>query len=240
MGVGERELRPFKRVWLDVLAGLESFLFHPYCVLCEQRLTRPSQLVCDGCLAELPAAKPAILRGEDLHEDSRLAVFACVASLWQYSEQVEKVIHLLKYRRRPALAGVIGVRMAPLGAELTEWSDTPVVFVPVPLHSVRLRERGYNQSALLARCVAEGIGVSLALRSLVRRRYTRSQAALGREERLRNVEGAFEVTSSAEIAGKHCVLVDDVVTTGATSSVCAEALLRAGAAAVSLLTAARA
>ncbi len=233
-------MRAYDRVRSVVVAALESFLFHPYCVLCEQRLARPADLVCSACLDALPKAEPAVLDEESLNRHSRLRLFARVASLWWYSEQVETLIHLLKYRRRPTLADAIGARMAFLGEQLVESLAVPAVLVPVPLHSARLRERGYNQSALLAGQVGKAIGVSVSLDSLKRVRYTRSQAALGKEERLRNVEGAFEVTSSTEIVGKHCVLVDDVVTTGATSSVCAAELLRAGAVAVSLLTAARA
>ena len=233
-------MHSLRRFWRSLLAAAEAFLFYPYCVLCEERLADSSRLVCDSCLAGLPRADPAILEKGALRELPNLAVFERIASLWLYSDEVERLIHLLKYQRKPALADPIAGKLASLAEELASRAGAESVLVPVPLHRVRLRERGFNQSALLAEQVAARTGLTVAADSLKRVRYTRSQARLTRTERLRNVVGAFRVSSAVQIAGKHCVLVDDVVTTGATSSACGKELLRAGAQSVSLLTAARA
>jgi ComF family protein len=104
--------------------------------------------------------------------------------------------------------------------------------VAVPLHRVRLRERGFNQSALVAREIARGLGVPLGP-ALVRTRATRSQTVLSREERAKNVAGAFRAESAC--AGRRVLLVDDVVTTGATFRAAAGALLTSGALSVSCL-----
>ena len=125
--------------------------------------------------------------------------------------------------------------MARAGAELL--ADDPVL-VPVPLHPIRLWRRRMNQAALLATAVARAHGRTPVVTALSRRRATRPQVGLTRPERARNLQGAFAVPApaAASIAGRRVVLVDDVVTTGATVNAAARVLLRAGAAAVDVLS----
>ena len=111
--------------------------------------------------------------------------------------------------------------------------------VPVPLHPRRQRERGFNQSELLAEALGRRARIGVAAAALVRRQDTRSQTGLSAAARRANVKGAFAVRRRASIAGRVVVLVDDVLTTGATASACAQALRAAGAREVRLLTAAR-
>jgi ComF family protein len=103
------------------------------------------------------------------------------------------------------------------------------LIVPVPLHRSRERERGYNQSALVARGLGQILGVPVSPRALRRNRGTRTQTELSAEERARNVEGAFEVRDPGKVAGLRVLLVDDVLTTGATLDAGAAALRKAGA-----------
>lgn len=145
---------------------------------------------------------------------------------------LREMIHLFKYGR-----------MQPLGARLGKmmWSALPVdeafdVVVPVPLHWRRRWTRGFNQSEVLARYVARRRGIQLVC-ALTRRRATDSQASLSNPRRRLNVSGAFLAKKS--VAGQRVLLVDDVMTTGATASACALALKRAGAKQVTLLTLAR-
>jgi len=113
------------------------------------------------------------------------------------------------------------------------------VLVPVPLHPRRLRERGFNQSALLAEEIGRRTGRAVCPDALVRRRDTLPQAGLTAAARRRNVEGAFAVRRRASVAGRTVLLVDDVLTTGATAFTCARRLAEAGAAELRLLTVAR-
>jgi len=115
------------------------------------------------------------------------------------------------------------------------------LIVPVPLHRLRLLTRRYNQSALLARTLSRRSGVPLIVDGLVRHRSTPPQTRLPRTQRLRNVRGAFAVPAKhrARIGDRKILLVDDVMTTGATAEACAKALLRAGAARIDVLTLAR-
>jgi ComF family protein len=113
------------------------------------------------------------------------------------------------------------------------------LLVPVPLHYWRLWRRGFNQAALLAQALAARTGLELAIDGLERRKLTQRSAGLGREARARNVRGAFKVRDKARIRGRAIILIDDVLTTGATAEACARVLLRGGAASVDVLTWAR-
>lgn len=152
-----------------------------------------------------------------------------------------RMVHGLKYGGWHCLAEAMGNRMArvPLGEEAEQ--EVSAV-TPVPLSEVRLRQRGYNQAALLARVVARFRGLSLRPDLLQRARATESQTTLHPSERRANVAGAFRVSpaGAASVRRQHLLIVDDVWTTGATTLACAEALLDAGGRAVSVLTFARA
>jgi ComF family protein len=111
--------------------------------------------------------------------------------------------------------------------------------IPVPLHFIKRHARGFNQSELLARELTARVGRPLQLDALVRRRWTRAQAGLGKEKRKGNVQGAFKVKCPELVRGRHMLLVDDVCTTGSTLEACAQALTDAGAKSVKALTLAR-
>ncbi|WP_437568802.1 ComF family protein [Sorangium sp. So ce542] len=145
---------------------------------------------------------------------------------------VAEGIRRFKYGDRPDLARPLGRLL--LGAARDAEVSADLV-VPVPLHPRRLAERGYNQAALLAAHVADGLPVSMAPRALCRVRPTAQQAQLPRGLRLQNVAGAFRVRAPERVHGRRVALVDDVATTGATLAACREALLGAGAASVTYL-----
>jgi ComF family protein len=148
------------------------------------------------------------------------------------------MVHALKYGDRLDLAPVMARWMARAGAELLADAD---VVVPVPLHWRRIWARRFNQSATLAKLLAEPHGVPVSYAALKRVRATPQQVGLSKSERAANVQGAFRVdpAARAEIARRHVVLVDDVLTSGATVDSCARVLLRAGARQVDVVTFAR-
>lgn len=148
---------------------------------------------------------------------------------------LREAIHALKFRARRALAAPLGALMADCAATDAQLRSAQVV-VPVPLHRGRLRERGFNQSELLARKVAERMGLPLTADLLIRCQPTQAQSGLALEDRKRNVRGAF--VASRQINGSTVLLVDDVISTGSTASECAKALRQVGAARVVVLAAA--
>jgi ComF family protein len=156
----------------------------------------------------------------------------------RFEETARTLVHALKYGDRLDLAPIMGRWMANAGRELTADAD---LLVPVPLHWRRQWARRFNQSALLADVVAKVSGLKVAHRALMRVKPTAQQVGLARAERAVNVQGAFRVRprGQGEVRGRRLILVDDVLTSGATLETCARTLLRAGAAQVDVLVFAR-
>jgi ComF family protein len=202
-----------------------SFIAPPYCA----RLGIPFPIdPGPGTLSTEAIADPPVY-----HQARAAARFDDIARI---------LVHALKYGDRLDLAPMMGRWMAPAGRELTAEAD---LLVPVPLHWWRQWARRFNQSALLAAVVAKlsgrTDGLRVSHRALKRVKATAQQVGLARSERALNVPGAFRVPAAAkaEVAGRRVVLVDDVLTSGATIEACARALLRAGAASVDVLAFAR-
>lgn len=161
---------------------------------------------------------------------------------WEKSDTTaQALVHALKYDGWPAIADEIGARMARLDWPADVRRELTAL-VPVPLAAERLRERGFNQSELLARAAAPRLAIPVWTDVLERVRQTTSQTRLTADDRLRNVSGAFHAPSAgrAKLRGAHVVLVDDVVTTASTLNACAAALYDGGARILSYMTFARA
>ena len=156
----------------------------------------------------------------------------------RYDDVARALVHALKYGDRLDLAPTMGRWMANAGRELVADADA---MVPVPLHWRRQWARRFNQSALLAEVIAKTSGRPVAYAALKRSKATPQQVGLAKADRALNVQGAFRVPpdGKAEVVGRRLVLVDDVLTSGATVGACARALLRAGAANVDVLVFAR-
>jgi ComF family protein len=156
----------------------------------------------------------------------------------RYDDVARKLVHALKYGDRMDLAPMIGRWMIRAGHELLGDADA---LVPVPLHWRRLWTRRFNQSAALAEHIARESGIAVAHKALRRVKATAQQVGLSRRDRATNVQGAFKVAPDArpQVAGRRLILIDDVLTSGATSDACARALLRAGARQVDVLVFAR-
>ena len=162
-------------------------------------------------------------------------VFDRAFSPYRYEGLLEQALHLYKYRGRATLA-------APLADLMLVWVDRipPADLVlPVPLHPSRLRTREFNHALLLSDRIAQRLDLPLSFEHLIRVRATRPQTELDRTERARNVRRAFAVKHPLSLEGRRVLLVDDVLTTGATANECARALRSAGVATVSVLTLAR-
>lgn len=181
------------------------------CVACEERVG-PRVLFC-------PACGVSVMQATDSVGGSH-AVF-------DYGGAVATAIVRFKYAGRSDLAERFSAIMAAASALATPEVD---LVVPVPLHPRRLVERGFDQAALLGAPIARRLGIAHAPRALLRTRVTAPQASLDRDARSANVANAFRCSTPRHVAGRRVLLVDDVRTTGATLSACAEALRAAGAA----------
>ena len=156
----------------------------------------------------------------------------------RYDGAMRELVHALKYRDRHEGVKLFARWMVHAGADVLEGAD---VIVPVPLARTRLWGRRFNQAALLARAIGRAVNIAETPFALERIRRTPSQVGLSAEQRRRNVAGAFRVPERerAQVAQRNIVIVDDVITTGATANACARTLKRAGAARVDVLALAR-
>ena len=154
-----------------------------------------------------------------------------------YGAPLTGALHALKYSGRADLAKPLARLIAP---HIAEHASSWDALVPVPLHPLRLAERGYNQAALLARGCAAGTPLRVLPLALTRTRHAARQVGQSRGERLINAQGAFCVREPRALAGKRVALVDDVVTTGATAMACADALRTVGADVCAVVALARA
>jgi ComF family protein len=239
--------------------GLFTVLFPSDCRICGTPLVKISRLpVCEECIAEMQPIRDPVcgvcgerLPGRYVVEDRIPRCFECrqleplfakAVAYGTYDLGLRELIHLLKYEQVRPAAGVLGRMLAEAieGLAPALLAVSPVV-VPVPLHREKLRQRGFNQSELIAQAALK-IGFAsrewrLDAAVLERVRPTESQTGLTRPQRIENLRGAFAVRR--DVAGKQVLLVDDVFTTGTTAGECARALRRAGASCVWVATVAR-
>jgi ComF family protein len=170
--------------------------------------------------------------------------FACAFAYGSYESELRELIHLLKYGGVQPAAKVLGRMLAGAIASIApEFAVETIAVIPVPLHRLKLRQRGFNQAELIARAAVKIAGFNHRLclypRALVRKRETISQTGLTRHERRANLRGAFAVAQPEAVQGREVLLVDDVYTTGATLSECTRVLRRTGATKVWVATVAR-
>lgn len=198
--------------------GDMQFLGEPCCACCGHPFVlAPDGATCAGCLARPPAF------------DRARAVAA-------YGGTMRRLILAFKHGDRLDLCRGLATLM--IGADAAGLAQATLV-VPVPLHDRRLLHRRYNQAAELARAIGQRAGRRVCVDLLRRTKATRSQGGLGRRGRLDNVAGAFAVARPAQAKDAHVLLIDDVMTTGATAEACARALKAAGTRSVAVLTLAR-
>lgn len=226
-----------------------AVVFPSRCPVCRSPLARPTRgPLCASCWDGLPRHRGSLcgcgvpLGAPQAGECGRcrrgLNPLSAGASLGPYEGPLRTVIHELKYRGRRRAAARLAEAMVAQQA-VRRLLSPGVVLIPVPLHPRRRRERGFNQAEIVAREVGHLVNLPVSPLALVRRKDTPPQTGLSASERRKSVAGAFAVRRRCHVAGKVVVLVDDVLTTGATALACARALRDAGAAEVRVLTVAR-
>lgn len=219
------------------------------CVACREPVS--GEGVCGACWADLSFIAPPFCPrlgipfvydpGPDLMSMEAIAdppAYRRARAAVRYDDVARTLVHALKYQDRTDLAPTMGRWMARAGQELLADADA---LVPVPLHWRRGWSRRYNQSGALAQAIANNSRITVARDALKRIKSTQQQIGLSRVERASNVQGAFAVPAdkTQEVRGRRLVLVDDVLTSGATADACARALLRAKAKQVDVLVFAR-
>lgn len=239
---------------IKILARLRedvaALLFPPQCLLCfGVEVTGPRDYLCAACMQRVHDEPLPPLRFAHIHQP-----FDCIPdcdfdfAAWKYSGTMEEVpnamemlIPQMKYHNpRPSLAKFLGSMAARrMQAAVQPHMTANTILLPVPLHTVRKRERGFNQSELIAQAIAAEWGTEAWPRALRRIRYTEQQARLKMEERVQNVKEAFAPGRGVSLESRSVILVDDVITTGATISACARVARAMGAKSVGAIALAR-
>ncbi len=233
------------KTFVELKNSLLDFVFPPHCLLCNRFISseesksngfRPAGLVCEDCWNSLNVLPhPFCPTCRTFLNQSMRRCPSCLGqsslslnrSLGLFDPYYQTLIHYFKYKRKISLGKELGKRLGEL-LKQDEFSKDYDYLMPVPLHNARERERGYNQSKILAEEISELTFLPLLDKVLIRKKNTRDQTNLNAEERERNVRGAFVVRDNIELKGKKIILVDDVMTTGATLKECSRVLKEAG------------
>ena len=223
-----------KSIWIDVW----DFLFPRYCAICGQRLLRNEKCLCLDCLRKLPRTNLHTLSDNVIEKNlwGRLPVERASSFLY-YSKggSVQKLLFELKYYHNADIGIYLGRCMASelLPSGFFEGID---YIVPVPLHPKRLRERGYNQSEMLSRGISDVTHIPLNTSWIQRKQATQTQTHKSRFDRWENVKDVFQLNCDVSLEHCHLLLVDDVMTTGATLTACADVFRKIPGLRISVLT----
>ncbi|MDI6777538.1 MAG: ComF family protein [Syntrophales bacterium] len=237
----------------SILTGLADVIFPPRCVTCGVVLRRNKTFhFCSVCFSRINFIQSPLCSrcgipfngpdgGDHLCGDclTSKTYFSVARAVGRYETTMLDAIHRFKYRGKIAVGEILGRLMVDFAYPALDIKEYSLI-MPAPLHPKRLRERGFNQSVILALAVAKRFSLPLDFTTLRRRIHTKPQISLGKKERETNVQGAFEVSEEKKIRGKNIILVDDVYTTGSTVKECARVLTKSKAAKVAVLTLARA
>lgn len=215
---------------------LVHLLFPKVCLGCGHLLKTSEEALCTNCRLQLPEMhlNPNL---NQLHKRFAGKVsIRYVSAYLQFAKGgiVQRLIHQIKYRGQKEAGTIVGRWFGNQLAQDEGIMADVEVLIPVPLHRSRLKQRGYNQAAYIANGMAQSLQKEMDEKALVRKAFNSSQTQKNRVERWENVNTVFEVSTNANIRNKHVLLVDDVLTTGATLEACAVALLAAGCSRVSI------
>lgn len=214
-------------------------LFYPHiCTGCGSDIIETENLLCLKCINDLPHTNFAMHAGNPVEKIfwGRLAIRAAMSECYfTKGTLIQTLIHQFKYKGNTDIGKYLGKLM---GKSLVNTNRFPPidVLIPLPLFADKEFKRGYNQATVLCNGIAEVTNIRVVINNVVRKRFTETQTKKHRTERWQNVEGSFEITDERELKGKHILLVDDVVTTGATLEACGAEILKVEGTQLSIAT----
>ncbi len=230
---------------LSLWSDLVALLYPPQCHLCfGVEVSEHCRFLCGSCWERIENEAQPQLRASSRSFPFETPSSSCDFdhAAWYYRGAMMMLLPQMKYANpHPSFAKIFGTLAAQrMRAKLQTFITPHTILLPVPLHPVRQRERGFNQSELIAQALAAEWQLEMWPHALVRTRYTQQQARfIERADRLRNVHEAFALQRNVQVEGRDLILVDDVITSGATMSACAKVLKAAGAKQVGALALAR-
>jgi len=215
------------------LNGFFDFFIPRYCPSCKKKLKLEENCICDECLLSIERVDSGRLNLEYQRKFASTEIISGFTSLYVFEKDksLQLLIHSIKYNKHFLNAKYLGKLIGEnLKEQIQNWSVDYIL--PVPLHSLRKADRGFNQSKYIAIGMGKEFGINVKFNLLKRRRYTETQTNLTLQEREENISKAFQAKQKRLIEGKTFLLVDDVITTGATIKECGKVLLEEGAAKV--------
>ncbi len=235
----------------NCLTNAKDFFYPPLCILCNNKLSGDNSWLCDICINKLETnhterdACPQCSMNRKKHECP--CEFAwdhyCekIFSFFDFDDTVQNIAHQFKYKGKKSIAYFLGKKFSDFIPD--NYFDSVDAMISVPLHFLRKLERGYNQADFFAQGIIHGTNLKIPYLKnvLLRSKHTRTQTKLNREDRQKNLSNAFSINPKKKeyIRKKKIVLVDDIVTTGATTDFCTETLLNSGAESVRVISLAR-
>jgi ComF family protein len=213
-----------------VCGDLISLLFPDLCCACGVNLYRGERCVCSSCIMALPYTD------HHRHAENKTAKkfwgridFEAAMSMLYFKKggRVQNIIHQLKYGNDSMIGLKLGAMMAERIKDSAAFEQIDLI-IPIPLHKKRQRARGYNQSGFIAEGIAGALHIPVKHEAVIRQKATKSQTNKSSHERFENMRDVFKVVDGQGLNGKHILLVDDVITTGATIASCANELRRCG------------
>lgn len=218
------------------ISDLIDLIFPRHCLVCGETLTRQEQHLCLNCLSTLPKLTPQQRREIEKSFWGKVPIERATSFIhYRKGSPFNALLHSLKYRNRPQVGEYLA-RMAADEFIAEEFFNGIDLIIPLPLSKKKQRRRGYNQSYHIALGLSQRTGIPVLTDAVIRTIANESQTHKSRDERWRNVEGIFALKSPLAIEGKHILLVDDILTTGATLCSCAATITRQCNCKVSILT----
>lgn len=229
-----------KEVMKEIHSKILDFIYPRRCPVCQEIIMPKGELVCADCYLELKLVKdPRCMKcGKPIDQEEKEYCFDCQKrqfhyeygyGMWVYDEKMQHSIAAFKYKNKREYGDFYVSELLRHYQEKIRRMEVDVI-VPVPVHAKKLRKRGYNQAALLAKGVGDALGIAVETNLLVRTKNTLPQKTLDDRERFRNLSEAFGINPNVKFdyMDKKVLLIDDIYTTGSTIEVCTNVLLAAG------------
>ena len=210
--------------------NLFDFILPRFCCSCKTKLSVKQDTMCGNCLSKIQRSTSSRLKREYERKFLNNKIISEFYSpfVFEKDKELQHAIHALKYDKRFPVGIFLGKVLATeIMSSKTNWNFD--LIIPIPLHQLKKAERGYNQAYYIAKGVGSKLKVRVSDRAVKRIKYTQSQTTMNLNEREENISGAFKIRNQKTVRGKNILLVDDVITTGATISECGKVLLEAGA-----------
>jgi len=214
---------------LKFITEILDFFLPRFCPSCKVKLLSREKFICSSCLKKIKKIDEATLKFEFKKKFNDQKIISGFNSLFLFEKdkELQYLIHSLKYNGNFLIGSYFGKLLAmKIKNELLVWNIN--LILPIPLHQLKKAERGYNQSFYISKGLSKEINTPVGSRIIKRKKYTQSQTKLNFLERQKNMEEAFKVKNDKKVNGKNILLIDDVITTGATISECGKVLLNSG------------